>query len=156
MGPVCPVFSSSVKVELQAAIDGWKQANCGSKYFYRPYSTDVEHPYASDGDGLDSDSGTEQPSSKLPAGLFRGSGGGDGDDALQTQRSAQNLLFVHQEPWQQNLLAKYGNFAMIDATYRTTMYDIALFFVVVPTNVGYTVAAEFCVQSEGLLILLKP
>ena len=38
---------------------------------------------------------------------------------------------------------------MIDATYRTTMYDIALFFVVVPTNVGYTVAAEFCVQSEG-------
>ena len=38
---------------------------------------------------------------------------------------------------------------MIDATYRTTMYGIALFFGVVPTNVGYTVAAEFCVQSEG-------
>ena len=89
MWPVCPVFSSSLKVELQAAIDGWKQANLGSKYFYRPYSTsDVEQPYASDSDGLDSDSGTQQPSSKLPADLFRGSGGGDGDDALRTQRSA--------------------------------------------------------------------
>ena len=38
---------------------------------------------------------------------------------------------------------------MIDATYRTTKYDIPLFFLVVPTNVGYVVAAEFCVQSEG-------
>ena len=38
---------------------------------------------------------------------------------------------------------------MIDATYWTTMYVIALFFIVVPTNVGYTVVATFCVQSEG-------
>ena len=38
---------------------------------------------------------------------------------------------------------------MLDATYRTTKYDVALFFLVVPTNVGFTVAAEFCVQSEG-------
>ena len=36
----------------------------------------------------------------------------------------------------------------MDATYRTTRYDIPLFFLVVPTNVGYTVVAEFCVQSE--------
>ena len=40
---------------------------------------------------------------------------------------------------------------MIDATYRTTMYDVALFFLVVPTNVGYTAVAEFCVQSEGAI-----
>ena len=38
---------------------------------------------------------------------------------------------------------------MIDATYRTTKYNIPLFFLVVPTNIGYTVAAEFCLQSEG-------
>ena len=38
---------------------------------------------------------------------------------------------------------------MIDATYRTTMYDTALFFIVVQTNVGYTVEAEFCPQNEG-------
>ena len=37
---------------------------------------------------------------------------------------------------------------MIDATYRTTMYDIALFFMVVPTNVSYTVVVDFCLQSE--------
>ena len=37
---------------------------------------------------------------------------------------------------------------LIDATYKTTLYDAPLFFVTVHTNVGYTVAAEFIVQSE--------
>ena len=29
------------------------------------------------------------------------------------------------------------------------MYDTALLFIVVQTNVGYTVEAEFCLQNEG-------
>ena len=37
---------------------------------------------------------------------------------------------------------------LLDATYKTTMYDLALFFVKVQTNVVYTVAAEFFVHSE--------
>ena len=80
---------------------------------------------------------------------YRGSGGGEADEAVKLSTSQRGLLFVHQEPWQQELLKKYGSLSMIDATYRTTRYDIPLFFIVVPTNVGYTVAAEFCVQSEG-------
>lgn len=47
------------------------------------------------------------------------------------------------------MLVKYGNtMTLIDATYKTTLYDVPLFFVTVRTNVGYTVAAEFIVQSE--------
>ena len=38
------------------------------------------------------------------------------------------FLLVHQEKWQKELLAKYGNdISLIDATYKTTRYDIALF-----------------------------
>ena len=37
---------------------------------------------------------------------------------------------------------------LIDVTYKTTLYDVPLFFLTVHTNVGYTVAAEFIVQSE--------
>ena len=37
---------------------------------------------------------------------------------------------------------------MIDATYKTTKYDLALFFVCVRTNVGYIVVGQFITQSE--------
>ena len=37
---------------------------------------------------------------------------------------------------------------VIDATYKTTLYDLALFFITVKTNAGYTVAAEFIIQTE--------
>ena len=38
--------------------------------------------------------------------------------------------------------------SLIDATYKTTKYDLPLFFVTVRTNVGYKVVAHFIVQSE--------
>ena len=38
---------------------------------------------------------------------------------------------------------------LMDATYKTTKYELALFFVCVRTNVGYSVAGEFIVQSEN-------
>ena len=39
--------------------------------------------------------------------------------------------------------------SLIDATYKTTLYDVPLFFIAVRTNAGYVVAAEFIVQSEA-------
>ena len=36
----------------------------------------------------------------------------------------------------------------MDATYKTTKYELALFFIAVKTNVGYSVVGEFVVQSE--------
>ena len=75
---------------------------------------------------------------------------------IQFTKSDENengteLLWVHQDQllWQQDLLIKYGNtVTMIDATYKTTKYDLPLFFITVHTNTGYCVVAEFIVQSE--------
>ena len=65
-------------------------------------------------------------------------------------RKQQSLLWVHQEPWQQQLMLKYGNIiSLMDATYKTTRYDLPLFFISVRTNTGYCIVAEFIVQSES-------
>ena len=84
-------------------------------------------------------------------GYFNGNGSGDGNKVTtDTDQNEQNLLWIHQSKWQQQLLARYGNtISLIDATYKTTKYDLALFFVCVKTNVGYSVVAEFVVQSEN-------
>ena len=36
----------------------------------------------------------------------------------------------------------------MDATYKTTKYELPLFFIAVKTNVGYSPVADFVVQSE--------
>eukprot|EP00117_Sycon_ciliatum_P037348 scpid73372/ scgid27959/ len=82
--------------------------------------------------------------------VFLGSGGGDYDEALPTlgNQLSTRLLFIHQEQWQKRLLSKYGQLVLIDATYRTTKYNVALIFLVVPTATKYMVVAEFVIQSE--------
>ena len=62
----------------------------------------------------------------------------------------ETLLYVHQDKWQRGLLKWYGNnLTLLDATYKTTKYDLALFFLCVKTNVGYSVVGEFIIQSEN-------
>ena len=62
----------------------------------------------------------------------------------------ETILWVHQESWQQQLMIMYGNtISLMDATYKTTKYDLPLFFISVRTNSGYCVVAEFIVQSES-------
>lgn len=69
---------------------------------------------------------------------------------LETADFDSTLLWVHQEAWQQELMLKYGNtVSLMDATYKTTRYDLPLFFICVRTNSGYCVVAEFIVQSES-------
>lgn len=69
---------------------------------------------------------------------------------LNTSDFERTLLWVHQEPWQQQLMLKYGNtMSLMDATYKTTRYDLPLFFISVRTNSGYCVVAEFIAQSES-------
>jgi len=63
----------------------------------------------------------------------------------------QTLLVVHQEKWQKQLLDRYGNtMSMLDATYKTMKYELALFFLCVRTNAEYSVVAEFIVQEDQL------
>jgi len=68
----------------------------------------------------------------------------------KTESFEQTLLWAHQTQWQREMLTKYSNtMSLIDATYKTTLYDVPLFFIAVRTNAGYVVAAEFIVQSEA-------
>lgn len=63
--------------------------------------------------------------------------------------SGNSFIFVHQEPWQQRLLIRYGNIlALLDATYKTTKYSLPLFLLCVRSNVGYIPVAEFIVEQE--------
>ena len=59
------------------------------------------------------------------------------------------LLWIHQEKWQKELLTKYGNdISLMDATYKTTRYELPLFFIPVRANVGYSHVAQFITQNE--------
>ena len=66
------------------------------------------------------------------------------DDIMEFPELQKNLLWVHHTKWQAEMLVKYSNtMTLIDATYKTTLYDVPLFFVTVCTNIGYTVVADF-------------
>ena len=59
------------------------------------------------------------------------------------------VVLAHQSNWQKHILAVYGtHMCLIDATYQTTAYDMPLFFLCVPTNVGYVNAASFLLTDE--------
>ena len=61
----------------------------------------------------------------------------------------QNLLFAHQTAWQRHLISRYGNEIMLlDVTYKTMRYELPLFFLVVKSNVNYTVVGSFITQNE--------
>jgi len=66
----------------------------------------------------------------------------------QDSKSPQSLLWIHQEEWQKQILAKYGNtIALIDATYKTK-YDVPLFLLSVRTNWGIA-QQQSSIQSES-------
>ena len=114
-------------------VDQWKKTDPDSHHFFRPFIATTCTPA-----------------------MTESSKGNDGiDDSSETVSSVHNsdftqtLLWVHQTGWQKDLLVQYGNtISLIDATYKTTKYELALFFICVRTNVGYSVVAEFTVQSE--------
>ena len=73
------------------------------------------------------------------------------NDEGNSQDETNEFLWVHQEQWQKDLLIRYGNtICLMDAMYRTTKYDLPLFFICVTTNCNYMVVAEFIVASEGI------
>ena len=103
---------------LQLKIEQWQKQSPHSHFHFRPYKSTLDN---------DNECRVLEEESKY----------------------TQTLLYVHQEPWQQQLLNRYGNtISLMDATYKTTKYELALFFLVVKTNVGYSVVGEFVVQSE--------
>ena len=124
-------------------VERWRKTDPASNHLFRPYiHTDDETPKVKKAGQT-----SESASSSLPE--------EEKDDCNDKEDSAsdnyqQTLLWVHQSDWQKDLLARYGNLmTLMDATYKTTKYELALFFVCVRTNVGYSVVGEFIVQSEN-------
>lgn len=68
-----------------------------------------------------------------------------GDDAEEMSK----VVFAHQSAWQQHLLQLYGShMCLIDATYKTTCYELPLLVLAVPTNVGFFSVASFVLSDE--------
>ena len=60
-----------------------------------------------------------------------------------------SVVFVHQTTWQQRMLALYGtHMCLIDATYKTTVYEMPLFFLCVPANVDTSMSPHSCCQTN--------
>ena len=133
---------------LRLKIKEWEKNDTKSTFFFRPYiSADVEHRPSVE----PIEEKKKETYEKCKKG-FQGNSGGDDDwcEVLGShEQCSQNFLYVHQTQWQKNLLERYGNnISLIDATYITTRYDLALFFICVKTNVGYSVVGEFITQAE--------
>ena len=59
------------------------------------------------------------------------------------------VVFALQTKWQREMLHLYGeHMCLIDATYKTTVYDMPLFFLCVFANVGYVNVATFLLSDE--------
>ena len=105
---------------LKLKIEQWKSETPSSMFYYRPY---------------------KEIKKEKEECTFA--------DGKHSATFSQTLLYVHQEQWQQHLLSRYGNtIVLIDATYKTTKYELPMFFVTVKTNVGYTPIADFVIQSN--------
>ena len=131
---------------LRLKIKEWKVNDPESTFFFRPYITvedESEHPPSPK---------EEKKTEMKKMNGFQGNSGSDDDwcEVLGSHKHcSQTFLYIHQTQWQKKLLERYGNnISLIDATYKTTRYDLALFFVCVRTNVGYGVVGEFITQAE--------
>ena len=60
--------------------------------------------------------------------------------ASDLAKAKGNMLYVHQEKWQRDLLAKYGNkIFLMSATYKRTKYTVHLCFAFILSNSGYQI-----------------
>ena len=122
-------------------IKQWQNLDTDSTHFFRPYVKKADHQEK------------QGPTEPVEEGIEKHYVGNDGIDVTVAITDDgtydQPLMWVHQTGWQKELLSRYGNtISLIDATYKTTRYELALFFICVKTNVGYSVVAEFVGQSE--------
>ena len=123
---------------LKLKIEDWKRSSPSSNHFFRPYikKSDLKNE-------------RQSASAETQSDVINLNNEEDGFQG-STDECSQTFLWIHQEKWQRDLLVKFGNtITLIDATYKTTKYEVALFFLCVKTNVGYVVVAEFVVSSES-------
>lgn len=91
---------------LAKKISEWKELYPDSQHYFRPYVS----------------AKTEEIAGSI-------------DEEQNNDEFEQTLLWVHQTNWQKKMLSDYGNtMTLIDATYKTTLYDLALFFITVKST----------------------
>ena len=67
------------------------------------------------------------------------------------EQKAETVMFVHQTKWQRLLLNQFRNeITLLDASYKTTRYDLLLFFLVVRINMNCIGVSSFIIQSETI------
>ena len=109
---------------MEELVQKWKEEHPEDSFLYRPHAT---KPASDDSAHYDDDSTTPDE-----------------------EKSTQTLLFCHQTSDQRHLLTRYGNqMCLLDATYRTTKYDLPLYFLCVRTNVCFQVVGSFVIQYEN-------
>ena len=131
---------------LRLKILQWKKDKTDSLFYFRPYKTkqneaEKEAPPP----------GTQSVKTPSNSGRFNGNSSLEESMSqhIDTDEFEETLLYVHQGKWQRELMQWYANnMTLLDATYKTTKYDLSLFFLCVKTNVGYSVVAEFVIQPE--------
>ena len=66
------------------------------------------------------------------------------------------MLFVYQSAEMKEMFHRYGNeLVLLDATYKTTKYTLALFFLVVKTKVNFQVCAVIVLQEESTEMITR-
>jgi len=66
------------------------------------------------------------------------------------------LVFAHQTKWQRRMLQLYSeHMCLIDATYKTTIYDMRLFFLCVLSNVRCLNVVTFLLSDEKQTSITK-
>ena len=107
------------QVNLEILVKRWQEEDPGKCFYFRKYSMNSED-IENVGSDTDSEDDPRGPPPKRSCPL------------------TSNLLYVHQESWQRDLLVRYGSsLCLMDATYKTTKYSLPLFFLCVLTNAGY-------------------
>ena len=98
----------------------WKSLRVNSKFYFRPY---VEMNDEEIGSNVSNELSSVEPLQDR----FYGNSATT-NELKMGMKCSQSLLYMHQEQWQQRLMEMYGNtISLIDATYKTTKYDLALF-----------------------------
>lgn len=126
-------FSGLDQENLAQKIVVWQETMVQSHFFFRKCT--------------DEESGTAAVTNKSNTERCFPSENGEGVDDM-SYKPQNTFLFIHQTKQQQQILQRYGELVLLDATYRTTKYALPLFLVVVRTNVGYIPVAEFVCESE--------
>ncbi|KAK3106823.1 hypothetical protein FSP39_000615 [Pinctada imbricata] len=110
-------------------VDEWRKESPKDKFLLR-IKTDSDRNYDSPRVSADNEDGVDKD-------FFLG-------DNFTNSNNQHKFLYIHQTKWQQKLLERYDNeICLLDATYHTTKFSLPLYFLCVPTNVGYITVASF-------------